>query len=139
MYTSVMITTTQEQNTIYWNWNWHVPRYKCLNCFKASNFRILILKIITVNRYYKQKLAAEYTRIYPTTQKQVWTSAMLKFNLHTKKQRRKVNKKCEIKPFPSPATAPKFGRKKTVHKKCMFWDQDLKCVYFGFLDTSVIA
>jgi len=30
-------------------------------------------------------------------------------------------------------------REKIAHKKCMFWNQELKCVCFGFLDTSVIA
>jgi len=30
-------------------------------------------------------------------------------------------------------------RRKTAHKKCMFWTWYLKCVCFGFLDTFVIA
>jgi len=30
-------------------------------------------------------------------------------------------------------------RGKTAHKKCMFWNQDLKCMCIGFLDTFVIA
>ena len=45
-----------------------LPRCKCLNRFKTSNYRILVLKIITMHRQYKQKLAAEYKNIQEFTQ-----------------------------------------------------------------------
>jgi len=45
-----------------------VPRCKYLNHFKTSNYRILVLKIITVHRQYKQKVAAEYNNIQEFTQ-----------------------------------------------------------------------
>ena len=39
-----------------------------LNRFKASNYHILVLKLITVHMQYKQKLAAEYKDIQEFTQ-----------------------------------------------------------------------
>ena len=38
----------------------------------------------------------------------------------TPKLKKKSYQKRETKSFPSPATAPKFDRGKTAHKKCMF-------------------
>ena len=54
MYTSIQITTT-EQNTVYWNLIWHVPKCKCLNRFKSIQIPYFTSLIIAVYRQSKQE------------------------------------------------------------------------------------
>ena len=81
----------------------------------------------------------ECIKSYPTTLEQVWTSAMLKFNMHTKKNKEEKLANLWNQTIPIPGNGAKIWSGKTAHKKCMFWKWYLKCVCFGFLDTSVIA
>ena len=55
--------------------------------------------------------------------------------MHTENKKEKLTKR-EIKPFSSPIQNL-VG--KNHAQNMLFWNQELKCVRFDFLDTSVIA
>ena len=40
---------------------------------------------------------------------------------------------------PIPGNGAKIWSVENRAQKCMFWSEDLKCVHFGILDTSIIA